>query len=113
MTKITTDDGLADFVADRASGKDRWRDLFDALQQVRRDLEPVQWYPLCAGARADCYPTAVTREINGASSVAVLDREHGGEPPLVGLFEAAPRESVGTLAGQKAHYRRWLDRGAR
>lgn len=30
------------------------RDLFDALQQLRRHLEPLGWYPLCNGARVDC-----------------------------------------------------------
>jgi hypothetical protein len=84
-------------------------ELFDALQQVRRDLEPFNWYPLCAGARVDCHPTTVTREAEGASSVAVLDCGHDIEPPLVGLFEAAPGGSVGTVASQEAHYRKWLN----
>ena len=57
----------------------------------------------------DCHPAAVTREAEGASSVAVLDCGHDIEPPLVGLFEAAPRDSVGTVASQEAHYRRWLN----
>jgi hypothetical protein len=34
----------------RADGQD----LFAALQQLRKSLEPLGWFPLCNGARLDC-----------------------------------------------------------
>jgi hypothetical protein len=35
------------------------RDYFDALQQLRLQLEPLGWVPLCNGARMDCYPSGM------------------------------------------------------
>ena len=55
------------------------RDLFDALQPLRLQLEPMVWFPLC-----------------------------NGRFPLVGLFEPAPPGKVGTVAEQDAYFKRWI-----
>jgi len=83
------------------------RDLFAALQQLRLQLEPLGWIPLCNGARVDCYPSGMARDMGGGRSVYILSSEPG-RPPLVETFEPAPREKVGTVADQDASYQRWL-----
>ena len=87
----------------------RGRDIFDALQQLRLKLEPLGWYPLCNGARVDCYPSGMARDMGGAQAVYVLTIGKSGRPPVVGTLEPAPRDSVGTVAEQDAYFRRWLD----
>jgi hypothetical protein len=87
----------------------RGRDVFDALQQLRLKLEPIGWYPLCNGARVDCYPSGMARDMGGAQAVYVLTIGKSGKPPVVGTLEPAARDNVGTVAEQDAYFRRWLD----
>jgi len=86
-------------------------DLFAALQQLRRTLQPTGWVPLCNGARVDCYPSGMARDMGGGESVYVLSakRQLRRRPPLVGTFEPASKEAVGTVADQDAYYERWLN----
>lgn len=90
------------------SAEARGRDLFEGLQQIRRRLEPLGWYPLCNGARIDCYPSGMARDMGGARHVYELTIGEAGRPPLVGLFEPAPAEEIGTVAEQDAFNQRWL-----
>jgi hypothetical protein len=86
------------------------RDLFDALQQLRKQaLEPLGWVPLCNGARVDCYPSGLMRDMGGGMDVYVLSgrRWLRLRRPLVGTFEPAPKESVGTVEDQDAYYERF------
>jgi hypothetical protein len=85
------------------------RDLFDALQKLRLQLEPLGWIPLCNGARTDCYPSGMARDMGGASSVYELTIGKAGRFPLVGLFEPAPSDKVGTVADQDAYFQQWLN----
>lgn len=88
-------------------------DLFAALQQLRRSLEPLGWLPLCNGARVDCYPSGMAREMGGGTSVYMLSakRRFGRRLPLVGTFEPAPKEAVGTVDDQDAYFELWLQKG--
>jgi hypothetical protein len=71
----------------------RGRDIFDALQQLRLKLEPIGWYPLCNGARVDCYPSGMARDMGGAQAVYVLTIGKSGKPPLMGTLDPAARMS--------------------
>ncbi len=86
-------------------------DLFAALQQLRKSLEPLGWFPLCNGARVDCYPSGMARDMGGGARVYVLSarRRLGRRLPLVGTFEPAPKEAVGTADDQDAYFKRWLE----
>jgi hypothetical protein len=86
-------------------------DLFAALQQLRKAMEPLGWFPLCNGARVDCYPSGMARDMGGGASVYVLSakRHLARRLPLFGTFEPAPKESIGTVADQDACFRNWLD----
>jgi hypothetical protein len=87
------------------------QDLFGALQHLRkRDLEPLGWVPLCNGARVDCYPSGMARDMGGGMDVYVLSARRwlGLRHPLVGTFEPAPKESVGTVEDQDARFERFF-----
>jgi hypothetical protein len=85
----------------------RGRDFFDALQQLRLQLEPLGWYPLCNGARIDCYPSGMARDMGEGRAVYVLSQTLD-KLPLVPTFEPADREKVGTVAEQDANFKRWF-----
>lgn len=86
-------------------------DLFAALQQLRKTLEQLGWFPLCNGARVDCYPSGMARDMGGGAGVYMLSaRRHlRRRLPLIGTFEPAPKEAVGTVDAQDAYYDRWLE----
>jgi hypothetical protein len=85
-------------------------DLFAAMQELRTTLEPLGWVPLCNGARVDCYPSGMAREMGGGASVYMLSAKRHLQrgPPLVGTFEPAAKEAVGTVADQEAYFEQWL-----
>jgi hypothetical protein len=85
----------------------RGRDFFDALQHLRLQLEPLGWYPLCNGARIDCYPSGMARDMGEGRAVYVLSQTLD-KLPLVPTFEPAGRVTVGTVADQDANFKRWL-----
>jgi len=83
------------------------RDFFDALQQLRLQLEPLGWYPLCNGVRIDCYPSGMARDMGEGRAVYVLSQTLD-KLPLVPTFEPADREKVGTVVEQDANFERWF-----
>ena len=78
-------------------------DLFDALVEVRRQLEPDGWLVAVQGARRDTYPSGMARDMGGGASVYVLRL---GEPARerVRTFDDAPPELLGTVEEQRRHY---------
>jgi hypothetical protein len=83
-------------------------DLFQALQEIRLELEPRGWLIAVQGARKDAYPTGMVRDMIGARRVYILSlgrqaaREH-----LVDIFAEAAANSLGTVEQQKNYYRDW------
>jgi hypothetical protein len=90
-------------------------DYFDGLQHVRRELEAGSWYPLCNGARVDCYPSGMARDMGMGLSVYVLSVKPGlrRRLPVIATFEVAPKDLVGTVADQDRYFRAWLESRAR
>jgi len=90
-------------------------DLFDTLQQLRLSLEPLGWTPLCNGARVDCYPSRMARDMGGGTMVYVLNhRPHWWRRlRLVGTFDRASKEFVGSVADQDAYFERFISTGQR
>jgi hypothetical protein len=85
------------------------RDLFDALQQLRRELERSGVYPLCCGARTDCYPSGMSRDMGLGAKVYVLSLgRQGRREDLVGLFDAADKATVGSVDDQDRFFSEWL-----
>jgi hypothetical protein len=86
------------------------QDLFEALANLRRDLEKSHRRILCAGARVDVFPSAMCRSMGGGRKAYIL---RSGTPTktgdLIDIFDYAPPELVGTVEQQRANHRKWLD----
>jgi len=78
--------------------------LFDALANLRRDLDSTGWLPALQGARRDVYPVA-------GDTTLVWTHSMGGKPrPRDGLGVLAPVEDVSllaTVAQQTDAFRSW------
>lgn len=88
-------------------------DLFAALQDLRKTtLEPLGWIPLCNGARVDCYPSGMARDMGGGQVVYVLPARRWlrGKLSLVGTFDPSPKDLVGTVDDQDAYFERFVER---
>ena len=82
-------------------------DYFDALLQIRIELETKQIKMLCWGARKDVWPSHMQRDM-GEGLVAYELLEGGGNNPEPrSIFEYADPETVGTVDEQKANAERW------
>jgi hypothetical protein len=83
-------------------------DLFEALQEIRRELELRGWLVAVQGARKDTYPTGMVRDMIGARRVYVLQLGSNAEREwLVDIFADADVESLATVEQQKDYYRDW------
>lgn len=82
-------------------------DFFDALQQLRLQLEPLGWYPLCNGARVDCYTSGMGRDMGVGRAVYVLSQTLD-KLPVVQTFEPTEPDKIGTVAEQNANFQLWL-----
>jgi hypothetical protein len=89
------------------------RDLFAALQDVRRTLEPGGWAIAVQGARVDTYPSGMVRDMLGARRVYVLQMgRHVAREHLVDIFAEADMQQLGTVDEQIEFYRLWRIRRA-
>lgn len=84
------------------------RGPFFALQDLRRQLEPLDIWLLCFGAKLNVYPTA---EWEGALFAVRRDpeRESGGLDAL-GILENDGPEMLSSVDEQEAFQRAWLER---
>jgi hypothetical protein len=87
----------------------RGPDLFEALVEVRRQLEPVGCLVAVQGARRDTYPSGMARDMGGGAQVYVL---RPGKPARerVGTFDDAPVALLGTVEQQRRHFEACLER---
>lgn len=85
------------------------RDLFECLCSLRLVLEKHGYFILCNGARIDCYPSGMARDMGRGEKVyqleigKIFDRQN-----LVKTFDRAELSQVGTVEAQLAYYERWL-----
>lgn len=82
---------------------------FDALCQIREELEPLGWRPACYGACEDVYPSNMCRDM-GQGMVAyrieigrAAEQEH-----LVETFGTDEDVVPSTVAQQRTFFKRWI-----
>lgn len=83
-------------------------DVFEALTGARLDLEKAGYLPLIAGARGDCYPSGMARNMGEGDMVYRL--QTGRTPDLddlVFMFDPAAPETVTTVKAQAAAFDAW------
>ena len=85
-------------------------DLFDCLVRIRMDLEKNGAKILCNGARLDAYPSRMARDMGGGRKVYLMRMGEVARPEdLVGTFDEAPIEKIGSVDDQRKFYLSWIE----
>lgn len=83
-------------------------DLFEALREMRKELEDAGYQLLCAGARPDVAPSGMSRDMGGGRKAYVLHlSKPGSRDDMVDIFDAAEPASVGTVQQQREYFEKW------
>lgn len=82
-------------------------DWFDALQQVRRQLEQRSLRAACVGARTNAYPSGMLRDMSLGLTVYLLQPGKAAWRRAY-IFDPADVAHCGTVADQDAFYAQWL-----
>ena len=81
-------------------------DLYKAMQALREYLEARGCQLLCAGARPDVVPSAMSRSMGGGRQAYVV--RLGSQPTeLVDIFDYAEPALVGTVQQQREYVEAW------
>jgi hypothetical protein len=87
-------------------------DLFEALSDARRRIEPSGLLLLCNGARRNVFPSPMLRQATMGRRAYVLDIPRTADrPPVVDIFEPAEEKEVCTVDEQLAWHSQWLVSG--
>ena len=82
---------------------------FDALVDLRRELEPLQIKVLCFGARKDVWASGMQRDMGAGLAAYLLSAEGEGRKPEQSIFDYAPPETIGTVDEQREFAENWLN----
>jgi hypothetical protein len=84
-------------------------DLFEAMIGLRKELEGLGCLLLCAGARADVFPSGMSRSMAGGRKAYVTRLGMpAGRSDVVDIFDYAGPESVGTVEQQREFHQKWI-----
>jgi hypothetical protein len=85
------------------------RDLFDALNELRKILENKGFQLLCAGARRDVFPSGMSRDMSGGRKAYINRLGHPArQTDLVDIFEYADAE-LGSVSQQAEFHKQWIN----
>lgn len=84
------------------------KDYFEALCDIRLQLEPEVILPVCYGASLTAYPSGRCRSLSGGITTYRLtfDRS-GGQTSLVSTFSSGADVEPATVAEQRAFFETW------
>ena len=83
-------------------------DLFATMTDARRQLESAGYLPLIAGARRDCYPSGMARNMGeGDMAYRLTEGQFPTLDDLVWAFDPADPAQVTTVAAQEAAFSHW------
>ncbi len=84
-------------------------DLFEALLQLRANLEQRGIRVLCNGARVDIYPSGMSRSMSAGRKAYLVRMGMRAElNDLVDIFDYADASLMGTVAQQADFRKKWL-----
>jgi len=97
----------------RGDGTQTWAasgpDLFEALRNLRRLIDPLGFRLALNGARRDAWASGMQRDMGEGRYVYLLEPGQTGRPEQVDTLATAPIELIGSVAEQEAHYAHWLN----
>ena len=81
---------------------------FDALIDLRKELEPLQIKVLCFGARKDVWASGMQRDMGAGLTAYLLSAKVEGRKPEQSSFDYAPAETIGTVNEQRKYNDDWI-----
>jgi hypothetical protein len=85
------------------------QDLFGALIELRKVLEEKGIRLLCAGARRDVFPSAMSRDMSGGRKAYITKMGcPGRREDLVDIFDYADTQLIGSVSEQKTFHDNWF-----
>ena len=87
-------------------------DIFAALFEVRRQVEPLGIRLCCNGARRNAWTSGMLSQMGGGRSVYLLaDGEPADPAHIVPTLGAAPCGEIVTIAEQRGWYEKYMSAG--
>ena len=84
-------------------------DYFEAMCQIRRELEAVGWRPICYGSSKCVYPSGMCRDMGRGLKAYKLRFGHPARlEDLVGIFETGPDIEPCSVAEQRQFFDQWV-----
>ena len=84
-------------------------DYFEALRKARLAMEDLGLRPCCAGARRDTWASGMQRDMGQGLICYVLSFPRTKiRHPVLGTFDAASPDVIGTVADQEAFHKAWV-----
>jgi hypothetical protein len=84
-------------------------DFFEAMCQIRRQLEAIGWRPVCYGSSLNVYPSGMARDMG--RGLKAYRMEHGRRvdlADLVSIFDTGPDVNPCSVEEQRAFWENWL-----
>ena len=82
-------------------------DFFDALRQIRLELETQNAMILCNGARIDAYPSGMSRQMS-LGLIVYLNQMGQPAKQKAAIFDKVDADWVASVAEQDKYHRDWL-----
>jgi hypothetical protein len=83
---------------------------FDCLNDLRRELDRINYRPLCNGARLDTYVLdTIARMMSGNDCYHLVEGKIPTQNDELRIFDYADPESIVSIDEQKEHYESWLN----
>jgi hypothetical protein len=84
-------------------------DYFEAMCQVRNQLEAEGWRPLCYGSSRNVYPSGMCRSMGlGLKAYKMQLGRRAALADLVKIFDAGPDVEPSAVEEQKRFHEEWL-----
>ena len=109
LDDVTTDDYRAQITLsdNQMSITKTADDFFEALRQIRLELETQNAMILCNGARIDAYPSGMSRQMS-LGLIVYLNQMGQPAKQKAAIFDKADADWVASVAEQDKYHRDWL-----
>jgi hypothetical protein len=85
-------------------------DFFEALIELRLELEKHGYQLLCRGARPNVHPSGLSRSMSRGRKAYIIRVESPSlKTDIVNIFDRAELEEVGSVEEQRAFHKRWVE----
>jgi hypothetical protein len=84
-------------------------DYFEALCQIRKELETKGWRPVCFGSSENVYPSGMCRDMGmGLKAYRMELGRQAALADLVMIFDTAPDLQPVSVEDQRRFFERWV-----